>query len=225
MPEITKNVPWKISDIILTYTLTFATAILTVGILMQIRSDVSRLFYSSVLQSSVTITSLACVYYIITQKYRLPFFISLGIELKNLRKNFLQGVISAVLIVFATTAVSLIFSLISTSVQNPYSSYTPEKMKIISVFAILSAPIYEEILFRGFIQPVFTKYAGIFWGIIITSLFFAISHTQYLNYDSAFAGVFAIGIILGYTRQFTGSVMPGIFAHLINNLLAVLSLS
>ncbi len=225
MPETTKKVPWKISDIILTYSLTFATAILTAGILMQIRPDMSRLFYSSVLQSSVTITSLICVYYIITLKYKLSFFDSLGIQLKNLRKHFLQGTISAGLIILATTAVSFIFSAFLTSPENPYGNYSPEKMKIISAFAILSAPIYEEILFRGFIQPVFTKNTGIFSGIIITSLFFAISHTQYIDYDSAFVGVFAIGIVLGYTRQFSGSVMPGVFAHLINNLLAVLSLS
>ncbi|OGI03145.1 MAG: hypothetical protein A2Y25_08290 [Candidatus Melainabacteria bacterium GWF2_37_15] len=79
----------------------------------------------------------------------------------------------------------------------------------------------EEIFFRGFMQPAISKLAGPFFGILITALIFGISHTQYLDYSTAIFSVTAIGLILGITKYKTGSVMPGIFAHFFNNLLAV----
>ena len=224
--KVTLDVPWKISDIILTYSLTFATALLTIGILLQMNTGSGSLIYVSVLQASITLTSLICVYYIIVRKYKTSFLKALGIDFKKIGKNFLQGLLVAALVIFATSAISYIFGLFTSSAPvNPYGNYSKEKMEVISMFAILTAPFFEEILFRGFIQPVFVKQGGAFFGIMLASLIFAFSHSQYLNYDSAFVGVFAIGIVLGYTRHLTGSIMPGIFAHLINNLLAVLGLS
>ncbi|MCK5176638.1 MAG: CPBP family intramembrane metalloprotease, partial [Candidatus Aenigmarchaeota archaeon] len=53
---------------------------------------------------------------------------------------------------------------------------------------------------------------------------FGLSHTQYIDYGAAIFSVTGIGLILGITKYKTGSVMPGIFAHFFNNLLAVIYL-
>jgi uncharacterized protein len=63
----------------------------------------------------------------------------------------------------------------------------------VALILALSAGIGEEILFRGAIQPRL--------GIGLTSLLFAVAHTQY-GASYAVVGVFLIGIVLGYERKY-----------------------
>ncbi len=56
----------------------------------------------------------------------------------------------------------------------------------------LSAGIGEEVLFRGALQPIF--------GIVFTSILFAIAHTQY-GFTLATLLVFILSIALGYIRH------------------------
>lgn len=77
----------------------------------------------------------------------------------------------------------------------------------------LSAGIGEELLLRGAFQPRF--------GIVLTSLFFALLHTQY-GLTFVLVGLFGIGIILGLLRDRYGTIAP-IIAHAVFNTLVVLA--
>lgn len=79
----------------------------------------------------------------------------------------------------------------------------------------LSAGIGEELLLRGAIQPRF--------GLIFTSLFFALLHTQY-GLTFVVAGLFAVGMILGVLRNRYGT-MAAVIAHALFNTLVVLAQS
>lgn len=70
------------------------------------------------------------------------------------------------------------------------------------ILAVASG-VGEEILFRGAIQPVF--------GLVTTSLLFAIVHVQY-GLTPVTAAVFIIGIILGILRRKTNTT-TAIFVH------------
>jgi len=76
----------------------------------------------------------------------------------------------------------------------------------------LSAGIGEELLMRGAIQPRF--------GIVITSLFFALLHTQY-GLTFVLLGLFALGMVLGWLRNRYGTIAP-IIAHALFNIIVVL---
>lgn len=67
----------------------------------------------------------------------------------------------------------------------------------------LASGVGEEILFRGAIQPVF--------GVVATSLLFAVVHVQY-GLSPITAAVFIIGLILGILRQRTNTTTT-IFVH------------
>ena len=67
----------------------------------------------------------------------------------------------------------------------------------------LASGIGEEILFRGALQPVF--------GIVFTSLLFAIVHVQY-GLTPITLAVFLLGLILGILRQRTNTTVT-IFVH------------
>jgi len=76
----------------------------------------------------------------------------------------------------------------------------------------IAAPVYEEILFRGFVLRVLRPYGKIF-AIVSTAFLFGIFHGHILQ--SPFA--FAMGLILGYTAvEF--SLKWAIAVHMFNNL-------
>lgn len=220
-----ENVPWKISDVLFTYFSVFALSLIAVGILILLNVDTETSLFPALLQIVISVATIAIIYAIVSKKYEIPFDKAFGINFKEMSGYFMQGTFVALLLLISTTIISLAFSqFIGVDKQDPYSGLPIEKLKVISLLAVFIAPIVEEIFFRGFMQPALIKNLGAFGGILVTALIFGISHTQYLDYSTAITAVTVIGLILGITRYKTGSVVPGIFAHLLNNLLAAISL-
>ena len=80
------------------------------------------------------------------------------------------------------------------------------------LLATLVGPALEEVLFRGFVQPLAVQSHGALAGIVITSVFFAAIHGQI-----AFLPVFALSLVLGYLRHRSGSLLPAIVGHCLWN--------
>ncbi|MEM0154402.1 MAG: type II CAAX endopeptidase family protein [Methanothrix sp.] len=83
-------------------------------------------------------------------------------------------------------------------------------------FAVIVAPIDEEILFRGFLVPRI--------GIILSALIFGILH--FLSYASIseFIAAFVFGLIAGYAFKRTRSLYSTIIPHILVNMLGILAL-
>lgn len=223
--ENAKNVPWKISDVVFTYVLIFALSIMAIGLIILSGIDADNSIFPAILQIILSAITVSVIYFIVTKKYNYSFIEAFGFYFNKTPKYLGQGIFVAFVLVISTTLVSYTFTqLLGIERQNPYINISEEKLRIISVLAIFIAPVVEEIFFRGFMQPAIIKSIGTFGGIFITALIFGLSHSQYLDYSTALVAVTVIGLILGITRYYTGSVMPGIFAHLLNNLFAALSL-
>ncbi len=77
--------------------------------------------------------------------------------------------------------------------------------------AILT-PFAEELLFRGFILGMLLKRYSDTQSIVISSLIFAIAHEP-IAMVLAFGG----GLLYGWVRVRTGSILPGMIAHAIWN--------
>jgi len=87
---------------------------------------------------------------------------------------------------------------------------------------LVSAPIVEELLFRGYFFSGWISKIG-FWGTaLLTSFLFSVMHLQYGWV--ALASVFAMGLVLTALRWKTGSVYPCVALHMILNLLATVGL-
>jgi len=215
-------VPWTIFDVFFSYVFIFALSIIFAGIMLYAGMDINMNFFLVVLQILLSFSTLAIVYLIVTKKYQVPFSEAFGLSLNRLPSSISLGIFATAIIILTTTFISVIFSQFTgTEPKNPYMEMPEDRLRWITILAVFFAPIVEEIFFRGFMQPAISKLAGPFFGILITALIFGISHTQYLDYSTAIFSVTAIGLILGITKYKTGSVMPGIFAHFFNNLLAV----
>ena len=83
----------------------------------------------------------------------------------------------------------------------------------------LFAPVFEEIFYRGFIFPFFQSKLNSFWAIIITALFFGLSH--FINIGNAYIllSLFIFyGFVLTLLRYFSNSLISPIITHFIHNL-------
>ena len=87
------------------------------------------------------------------------------------------------------------------------------------VFAIVLVPAAaEEFLFRGFLQTCIHRYLRPAETIILVSLLFTFIH---LNPWWSIQ-IFILSLVISYIRFRTGSIIPCIIIHLLNNLFSVL---
>jgi len=81
---------------------------------------------------------------------------------------------------------------------------------------VLAAPILEELLFRGIILEGLLKNYQPYRAIGFSSFLFALIHGNLAQG----IGALMIGILIGWIYWKTESIIPGIFIHLFNNLVA-----
>jgi uncharacterized protein len=91
---------------------------------------------------------------------------------------------------------------------------------IINLLMIAVIPaIGEEFLFRGVLQPLFHKWTkNIHAAVIVSAFLFSAIHMQFYG----FIPRFLMGIFLGYSFAWTGSLWVPVFVHLVNNGTAVI---
>ena len=95
-----------------------------------------------------------------------------------------------------------------------------------NVFGIISitimAPLVEELLFRGAIQGHLLRKGMNPWtALFIASAIFGIVHMN----PAQILFAFAIGLIFGWLYYRTGSLVPGIVGHFINNSIACIQMA
>ena len=79
---------------------------------------------------------------------------------------------------------------------------------------VLIAPLGEELLFRGFLQQFLEEHwKDVTRAILITALFFAVIHMN----PYWFVQIYILGITLGFLSWKTGSVLPPLLLHGMNN--------
>ena len=101
------------------------------------------------------------------------------------------------------------------------------------LFVVLTAgillPVLEELLFRGFLFPLFTRYVGLGWGMAISTFLFAVAHLEpqpggWIQNALGLPLFLLLGFLLCRLFQRSGSLLPAMVAHAANNLLLVLML-
>ena len=83
-------------------------------------------------------------------------------------------------------------------------------------YIVISAPILEEVLFRGIILDGYLKNYKPWQGIIVSAFLFALIHGNLAQG----LGAFGIGILFGWVYWKTNSIIPSIILHFINNAVA-----
>jgi membrane protease YdiL (CAAX protease family) len=88
---------------------------------------------------------------------------------------------------------------------------------------VIAAPVFEEILFRGFLfHGIQQSRLGNAGAILITSLIWAGFHQQYDLFEMGV--IFLVGILFGLARAKTGSIYLTMGLHALMNLIAMIEL-
>jgi uncharacterized protein len=89
----------------------------------------------------------------------------------------------------------------------------------ILVIAIIPA-IGEELFFRGILQRIFINMTrNVHWGIIIPAFIFSVVHFEFYGFFPRWI----LGVMFGYFLLWSGSLWATIFAHFVNNSMAVIA--
>jgi|GEM_PF-560378 len=85
---------------------------------------------------------------------------------------------------------------------------------IVGLGAVTFGPLFEEVIFRGFLQPLLARSLGITVGILLTSLLFALPHgTQYGWHWQHLLAIACASSIFGYIRWRYDSTTASTLAH------------
>jgi membrane protease YdiL (CAAX protease family) len=88
------------------------------------------------------------------------------------------------------------------------------------VTAAIAAPIFEELLFRGFLLPSLTRYFPIWGAIALSSLIFAVAHLSL----SEVLPLTVLGMVLGFVYTRSGNLLSSMLLHSLWNSGTLLSL-
>lgn len=103
------------------------------------------------------------------------------------------------------------------------TTYSNLSFFLFSICVCFLAPIYEEIVFRGFLLNAFL----LWWpkakicGIVLTSILFSLMHTQYSS-PTTFIELFTFSVILCYARIYKNGLLLPMLLHFIFNSFATL---
>ena len=120
----------------------------------------------------------------------------------------------------AVYALSLVHDLIVHPRQQAIVSEFPHSALGAAMFivvAVVMAPLFEEIVFRGFLFRGFANSWGWVWAALASSAIFGAAHLQL----DVFLPLAALGFVLAWAYHRTGSLWTCITMHAIFNLIAV----
>ena len=91
---------------------------------------------------------------------------------------------------------------------------SPVLLSLFGLMAVTIAPFFEELFFRGFLQPLLTRSLGVIAGIVLTGAVFGSLHAPEYSFAWQYAvAVSLVGIVLGWLRVRTDSIIPCTVMH------------
>ncbi|MDQ3821227.1 MAG: CPBP family intramembrane metalloprotease [Acidobacteriota bacterium] len=88
----------------------------------------------------------------------------------------------------------------------------------LAILAGVTAPLIEELVYRGILYSALQKVAGIIWAVIAVSALFALVHVaEYYNNVGVIAVISLLSVCLTMLRAYTGRLLPCFIVHLVFN--------
>ena len=165
-----------------------------------------------VFQSAFFALLLAVLYVVIAIRYRQPFWRSLGWV--NPGRGMWFCIVGAPALAFAAAALGVVLRAppIPNLIEEMISGRA--SLIIVMLFVVVIGPVYEELLFRGFLYPLLAKSFGAAAGIVLSALPFALLHgpqNQWSWQHMTLVGL--AGLTFGFARYKTGSTAAAAILH------------
>ncbi|KAI3749069.1 hypothetical protein L6452_12627 [Arctium lappa] len=95
------------------------------------------------------------------------------------------------------------------NVEQSIVARDPVAMALYAIVVSVCAPIWEEVVFRGFLLPSLTRYMPVWCSILVSSLAFALAH---FNMQRMLPLVF-LGIVMGAVFSRSRNLLPSMLLH------------
>jgi membrane protease YdiL (CAAX protease family) len=150
-------------------------------------------------------------------RYDEPFWRSLGWRIPWPRMG---------LTLFAGPVLVVTVAVLGQLLNTPAGDNTIEKLLhgrmsilLVGFFATTLGPLAEELIFRGFLQPLMIRTFGIAAGIVLSSLPFALLHGPQYSWNWQHIVLLVLAsAVFGFTRHRTGSTAASTLVHATYNL-------
>jgi uncharacterized protein len=167
-------------------------------------------------QSLIYALLLGVLYLLISGRYHQPFWRSLGWT-GGYRGAWLC-VITGPALVFMTVVLGV--ALREPPIPSPLQNLITDRLSLViaMLFVTILGPVWEELLFRGFLFPLIAKSLGPWAGMVLTAAPFAMLHGPQVQWT--WQPVLIIGFVgfaFGYTRYKTGSTAASAIVHVSYN--------
>lgn len=163
-------------------------------------------------------------YVVFRMRYSRPIFESLG--WRRAHFNLWFAVIGGPALALAVSGLAALLH--TPKVPSPIDKLvdSPVSLALFGVMAVTIAPLFEELLFRGFIQPLLSRTFGVVAGVLLTAAFFGALHAPEYSWAWQYAlAVSLVGVVLGWLRARTNSIIPSTIMHGCYNALFVIALA
>jgi hypothetical protein len=104
--------------------------------------------------------------------------------------------------------------------QTVLEEQDPVALAVFFFTAAVAAPVFEEVLFRGFLLPSLTKYMAVGWAIVLSGFIFAAAHLSL----SEVLPLTLLGCILGFVYTRSRNLLSPMLLHSIWNSATMLGL-
>jgi len=206
-----ENPFWSYEDLALFVGALVPCAAVALAIASVIRFP-SRGVQNVVFQFLFYLLTLGVLYFLIGRRYDRPMWRSLGWTF-HFRGAWICAVAGPPLAIGLAALGGLLRAPESVSIQKLIT----DRASLIAVvtFTVLIAPIFEELVFRGFLLPLLARSLGPWLGILLTAVPFALLHIATYGWVWQIIVVVGIaGIVFGYARVRTGSTAASFLIHM-----------
>ena len=219
---------WGYLDLLLLVGLLFASMTLVVLLAgawarfdPRIKNDLTSIALP--LQLVVYALVYVCFFLLFKFRYNRPVLASLGWRKTNF--SLLTAGLSGVLLAFGLSAIAQLIHTPKVDTAFDELVKTPASLALLAVTAIVFAPLFEEMLFRGFLQPLLSRTLGTVSGVLITALLFGSLHASEYKFAWQYvAAITLVGVALCAVRAKTNSLIPGTVMHGCFNAVSIVGL-
>ncbi len=157
-------------------------------------------------------------------RYAKPVFCSLGWRRPKI--NLAWMALGGVLLAFILSALGTWLK--TPKIPLPFDKLTgtPAMLTFFGIIAVVLAPFSEELLFRGFIQPLLSRTFGTVAGILLTAALFGALHGFEYSWVWQYVVFISLaGAVFGWLRARTNSIIPSTVMHGCFNAVSVIALA
>jgi membrane protease YdiL (CAAX protease family) len=185
-----------------------------------LKSDKMLIFYSVIGIIPAHVLTLYLAYLVVTEGGRRPFW-------KSIRWEWPAGLTPTIVTLLSILTAVVLYG-VAFGVTSLYGGEKTDLDMLIesSVYtrvatafiAFATAPLIEEVIYRGVVYPAVEKVLGMGFAITVVSLLFAGVHVfQYRSNIAVILVITLLSITLTVARAVTGKLLPSFIIHLIFN--------